>query len=121
MNLLRGVLGVVAGYIILALILHYFGPGPIGSGMDYFLASTAWTIGAALLAGFIAAWIAGQREISTASALSLVIIAASVVSMVRQGATRPGWYETSIAGIGPIAAILGAAVRMLIKAKASRV
>jgi len=114
-SLLRGVFGVFAGYAVMALTLRYFGPGPIGEGMNYFLLSTAWTIGAAMLAGFVAAWIAGQRELSTASALSLVIIAASLVSMVRQGASRPGWYETSIAGIGPLAAILGAALRLLTK------
>lgn len=115
MSLLRGVLGVFAGYVMLALILHYFGPGPIGAGMNYFLVSAAWTVAAAIVAGFVTAWIAGQRELSAASALSLVIIAASVVSMVRQGETRPGWYETSIAGIGPMAAILGAALRLLTK------
>ena len=115
MTLLRGVLGVFAGYALMAVTLRWLGPGPIGEGMNYFLLSAAWTIGAALVAGFLAAWIAGQRELSVASALSLVIIAASLVSMVRQGASRPGWYETSVAGIGPMAAILGAAIRMLTK------
>ncbi|MDE3196812.1 MAG: hypothetical protein KGN84_10740 [Acidobacteriota bacterium] len=115
MTLFRGVLGVFAGYAILALTLHYFGPGPTGTGMNYFLTSAAWTVGAALAAGFVTALIAGQREFAAVSALSLVIIAASVVSIVRQGESTPGWYETSVAGIGPMAAILGAGIRMLFK------
>jgi len=111
----RAVVGIAAGYAVMALFLHFFGPGPNGSGMGYFIESAAWTIVAALLAGFVTAWIAIGAELPAASCLGLVIVAMSVVAMRRQGISRPGWYETSMAGCGPVAALLGAAIRLLIR------
>jgi hypothetical protein len=113
----RGIFGVFAGYGVMVLVLRFLGPGPVGTGMPYFVRSALWTVGAAMLGGFITAWIAGQRELPYASALGLIMIATSVIAMHNQGASRPGWYETSIAGCGPIAALLGAAVRMLLRVR----
>jgi hypothetical protein len=113
----RGLAAVFAGYGLMMLVLHFFAPGPEGAGMHYFLMSASWTIGAAMLAGFVTAWIAGERELPYASGLGLIMIAMSVVAMRNEGASRPGWYETSIAGCGPIAALLGASVRMLMKSR----
>jgi hypothetical protein len=100
----------------MVLVLHFLGPGPVGTGMHYFVTSALWTVAAATLGGFVTAWVAGQPELPYASGLGLIMIAMSVVAMRQEGASRPGWYETSIAGCGPIAALLGAAVRMLVRA-----
>ncbi len=115
MKVARGLIAVFAGYGVMVLILRFFGPGPEGTGMHYFLVSAMWTVCAAMLAGFVTAWIAGERELPYASGLGLIMIAMSLVAMRNEGASRPGWYETSIAGCGPIAAMLGAALRMLLK------
>jgi hypothetical protein len=113
----RGLVAVFGGYGLMMLILRFFAPGPEGTGMPYFLTSVSWTVCAAMLAGFVTAWIAGERELPYASGLGLIMIATSVVAMRNEGASRPGWYETSIAGCGPIAAMLGATVRMLMKSR----
>ena len=115
MKVVRPLIGVAVGYAVMALFLHFFGPGPTGSGMGYFIESAAWTVAAALLAGFTTAWIALGAELPAASILGLVIVAMSVVAMRRRGISRPGWYETSMAGCGPVAALLGAAIRLLIR------
>jgi len=117
-KVVRAVVGVAVGYAVMAFFLHFFGPGSTGSGMGYFIESAAWTIAAALLAGFSAAWIAVGSELPAASTLGLLIVAMSVVAMRRQGISRPGWYEISMAGCGPVAALLGAAVRLLIRRRA---
>ena len=117
MKVARGLVGVFAGYGLMVLILKVFGPGPEGTGMNYFITSAVWTVAATLLSGFLTAWIAGQRELPYASALGLVMIAMSLVEMRSEGASRPGWYETSIAGCGPVAALVGAAVRLLFKGR----
>ena len=83
--------------------------------MGYFIESAAWTVAAALLAGFATAWIAVGAELPAASALGLIIVAMSVIAMRSQGISRPGWYETSMAGCGPVAALLGAAIRLLVR------
>ncbi len=120
MKVARGLIAVFSGYGLMMLVLRFFAPGPEGAGMHYFLTSASWTVGGALLAGFVTAWIAGERELPCASGLGLIMIAMSVVAMRNEGASRPGWYETSIAGCGPIAALLGAALRMLMKSRRAR-
>ena len=117
MKVARGLVAVFAGYGLMMLVLRFFGPGPEGSGMHYFLMSALWTVCAAMMAGFVTAWIAGERELPYASGLGLIMIAMSLAAMRNERASRPGWYETSIAGCGPIAALLGAAVRMLMKSR----
>lgn len=115
MKVARGVVGVFAGYGVVVLVLRFFGPGPTGSGMNYFIVSALWTVAGAFLGGFVTAWIAGKHELPFASALGMALIATSMIAMRREGASRPGWYETSVAGCGPVAALVGAAVRMLVK------
>jgi len=115
MKLARGVTGVFAGYGTLWLIWHFFAPAPTGSGMGFFLLSAMWTVVGAMIGGYITAWIAGRHELPYAAVLGLVLITVSVTGMIRAGASRPGFYEASIAGCGPMAALLGAAIRMLVK------
>jgi hypothetical protein len=35
--------------------------------------------------------------------------------MRQEGVSRPGWYQVTIAGCGPISALIGAAIRLLTK------
>ncbi len=118
MKVVRGVVGVAVGYAVMALFLHFFGPGPTGAGMAYFIESAAWTVAGALLAGFATAWIAVGAELPATSTLGFIIVAMSLVAMRREGISRPGWYETSMAGCGPVAALLGAAIRLFIRRRA---
>jgi hypothetical protein len=86
-----------------------------GLASAHFLLSVTSTIAGALAGGFLAAWIAGGHEIPHAAGVGFAMIVLAVVSMLRQGMLRPGWYETAIAGCGPVAAMTGAAIRMLTK------
>jgi hypothetical protein len=115
-GLLRSLAAVAAGYAVMAAILRGLAPESGDSaGMNYFLLSATWTIVGAIAAGFVAAWIAGRREIPHAAGVGFLMIVTSLVSMRRQETFRPGWYETAVAGCGPIAAMVGAALRMLTK------
>jgi hypothetical protein len=111
---LRSVLAVVLGYGMVAAILHYLAPAPF-EGMSYFLLSAACIAGASLLGGLVTAFIAGGHELAHAAGLGFVMIVTSFVSMRQAGEARPGWYETSMAACGPVAALLGAAIRLLLK------
>ena len=88
---------------------------PGTTALHFLITSVVWTIVAALLSGFVTALIAGRREIPHSSGLGMLMIFASFVSMLQSGQTHPGWYETAIAGCGPVSAMLGAAIRYLIK------
>ena len=85
------------------------------TSMNYFLVSLTSTVLAAVVGGYITALIAGSHEFPYAAGLGFLMIAMSIVSMRQAGASRPGWYETSVAGCGPLSAMIGAAFRLLTK------
>ena len=126
MKVVRSLLSVCLGFAVFFGIVRgmtlVVGSGPDTSGaytngpvMNYLIESLSWTVGAALISGFITAWIAGSREFPHAAALSLLMVIASYVSMRQEGISQPGWYQTSVAGCGPLAAMIGAAIRILAK------
>jgi hypothetical protein len=115
-RILRSAAAVAGGYGFMNLILGKFAPAPGNAGSaDYFLLSLAWTIVGAVAAGFVAAVIAGRHEITHAAGVGFLLILWSLWSMRQQGIARPGWIETIVAGCGPIAVMIGAALRMLTK------
>jgi hypothetical protein len=113
---LKSLSAVAAGYVVMNAILGLFAPTPGDtSSAHYFLLTLAWTIVGAIAAGFVAAILAGRHEIPHAAGVGFLLIVWSLWSMHRQGITRPGWIEIIVAGCGPIAAMIGAALRMLTK------
>ena len=114
MKYVRSVLAVAAGYAAMVAILRFFAPAR-SEGMNYFLLSATCIAAASLLGGLVTAFIAEGHEFAHAAGLGFVMIVMSIVSMREAGAATPGWYETSVAGCGPMAALLGAAIRLLLK------
>jgi hypothetical protein len=126
-SLLSVCLGFAVFFGMVRVMAAVVGSGPDTSGaytsrpvMNYLIESLSWTIGAALIAGYITARVARSREFPHAAALGLLMVMAGFLSMRQQGITKPGWYQTTVAGCGPIAAMIGAAVRMLTKRPADR-
>ena len=120
MKIARGILAAPLGFVIalglfreLAILV-----GPVenyATSMNYFLASLTSTVLAAVIGVYLTALIAGSDEFPQAAGLGFLLIAMSIVSMRQAGAVRPGWYETSVAGCGPLSAMIGAALRLLTK------
>jgi hypothetical protein len=105
---LRGVLGVAVGF---GLFLGAIRLDP-ATGL---LLTASITIGAALLSGYMAALIAGSHEFPWAATIGFLMIGASFYSMRATGIGRPGPYQLTIAGCGPVSTLLGAAIRLLTK------
>ena len=114
MKIVRSLAAVAVGYAVMAAIIRYFAPAP-AEGMKYFLLSATCIAAASMFGGLATALVADGHELAHAAGLGFVMIVMSVVSMRRAGETVPGWYETSIAACGPMAALLGAALRLLFK------
>jgi hypothetical protein len=115
----RGVVGVLFGFGVFFAIIHMLG-ALAGSLADtpparYLLLSLAWTVAAAVLGGYITARIAGSHEFPYAAAVGLLIILLGFLSMRQEGASKPGWYQITLAGCGPISAMIGAAIRLVTK------
>jgi hypothetical protein len=121
----RSLLAVLAGFAItLGLIRALAGlVGPVENyttSMNFYLASLTSTIFAAILGGYVTALIAGSHEFPHAAGLGLLMIGMSFYSMRQAGAVRPGWSEISVAGCGPLSAMIGAALRLLTKRRPAR-
>jgi hypothetical protein len=118
----RSVAAVVVGFLIFAVFIRLLNlftglAADGGAVMNFLLLSVIWTVAAAVLAGYTAARVAGSREFPHAAALGLLMVIVSLASMRLEGIRQPGWYQTTIAGCGPISAMIGAAIRLLTKGR----
>lgn len=121
MTAFRGICGVIAGFALAIAVIAAcertaiiaFNVRSIGVG--YMVASAGWTILAGVVGGFVAAWTAGSRELPWSAGVGFLLVVLSVIAMRRQGASQPGWYETAVAGCGPISALIGGTIRLLTK------
>lgn len=115
----RSVLGVLLGFgvffAIIRMLSAFAGSLTNAPPANYLLLSLAWTVVAAVLGGYITARIAGSHEFPHAAAVGLLIIAMGFIAMRQEGASQPSWYQITIAGCGPISAMIGAAIRLLTK------
>ena len=116
MRAARSLGAVLAGFAVFAGVVWVFTPLVSRAfSMGVLLGTLAYCVTAAVAAGYVAGWLAGTRELPHAAGVGLLMIALSVWLMQRAGAVRPGWYEATIAGCGPVAAFFGAALRRLTK------
>jgi hypothetical protein len=107
----RSVVGVLFGFGVFLAIVRMLS---VVFGSSLYI-SVGLTIVAAVLGGYIAARIAGAHEFPHAAAVGMLMIGMSFLSMREEGVSRPGWYQITIAGCGPISALIGAAIRLLTK------
>jgi hypothetical protein len=117
MKVARSLAGVLFGFLVFFAIIRmlsaFAGSMTNAPPAGYLWLSLAWTVGGAILAGYVAARIAGAHEFPHAAAVGLLIILMSFVSMRAEGASRPDWYQITLAGCGPISTMIGAAIRVL--------
>jgi hypothetical protein len=115
----RSVMGVLFGFGVFFAIINMLGAfaGSLTNTppANYLLLSLAWTVAAGVLSGYITARIAGSHEFPHAAAVGMLIIVLGFLSMRQEGASQPGWYQITIAGCGPISAMIGAAIRLVTK------
>ncbi len=123
MKMVRSILGVLAGLAVMVgivttltpVVARYFRAEDFRvMNQAFMLANLTYTVTAAVLAGFVTSWIAGRRELRHVAVLGLLMIAISYYSMRQQTLERPGWYEVVLGGCGPMAAMVGAALKMLV-------
>lgn len=120
-RIVRSVLAIVLGFgfflVIVQMLAAFTGSLPNAAPGNYLLLSVTWTVAASVLSGYIVARIAGAHEFPHAAAVGMLMIGMSFVWMRQEGASQPGWQQIAIAGCGPISAMIGAAIRVLAKAR----
>ncbi len=124
MTVVRSLLGVIAGFAVFAVIVGFITPIATRTfgvenfesfSMSLLFAALGYTIVAATLGGFVTGVIARQRELPLAGTVGLLMVGMGFISMQQHGLARPGWYEMTIAGCGPVSALFGAGISRLTK------
>jgi peptidoglycan/LPS O-acetylase OafA/YrhL len=67
----------------------------------------AYSVIAALVGGYVAAWIAPRRPVKHAVLLAVFALVMSIVSAVLQGDRQPRWYQVLLAVCMPMVIVLG--------------
>ncbi len=110
-SFLRGIAGVAIGFVLFVVAIRMVSPS------DGLMLNATATIAASLAAGFLTALVAGSHEVPWAATVGMLMIGSSFLAIRQEGLPRPGWYEMTIAGCGPVSALLGAAIWLLVKLK----
>ena len=106
MKVARGLAGVLLGFGMFLAIVHMLSGNLV--------LTVTWTVAAAVLGGYITARIAGAHEFPTRRR-SAADDRDELPLHAPGRSSRPGWYQITIAGCGPISALIGAAIRLLTK------
>ncbi len=109
MKFVRYFAAVVIGFALFVAAVRMVSPS------DGLALNATCTIAAAIVSGYLIALIAGSREMPVTSTVGLLMVVASFEIVRQEGLPRPGWYEMTIAGCGPVSLMLGAAIRLLTK------
>jgi hypothetical protein len=113
---LRGILAVIAGYIVLVGIvdaanyaLQAVEPGWFLAGAPptqaYLAVNIAYSFVAALIAGYVTALVAKQPKLQSVYVLAAVSLAMAILSALTADADQPRWYQIVRALLMPAAVI----------------
>jgi hypothetical protein len=120
LTLLRSLLAVPIGFVLFVAAIRLIPTPPDTYPTNYLLLNLMCTISAAILCGYLTALIAGRYELPHAATLGVVMVMVGFFAMHQAAARSPGWPEMAIAGCGPIAAMMGGALRVLTKRRAKQ-
>jgi hypothetical protein len=120
LRIVRSLAAVVIGFVFVLLSLRLLplivgDPDGLTDRQGFQVLTLVWTVVAAVIAGYLTALIAGAHEFPHAASVGFLLILASLISIRQHALVRPGWYEITIAGCGPISAMIGCALRLLTK------
>ena len=116
--ILRSILGVVAGFLTLNIILFISTPASIAiqrlqsghhaSGTLAF--SIVWSFAASFAAGYVCALIAAENRIETAGVFAAIMLVFGVFSYLHYTGRQSVWYQIMIVVIPPMLIVAGGAL-----------
>jgi hypothetical protein len=119
METLRSVLGVVLGCLIgaatgMGVVTWLFG-GDIEGGVGPWLVGILVFAAAQILAGFLAATIAGRRRLLHAGIVAGLFALVRLVEVLKGSAVEPTWYRIMVLLVGTAAILFGGHLAMSIR------
>jgi hypothetical protein len=121
---LRGVISLVVGGLALcvptALLLELSGADRVIPGIGFLVFAILYFAGFGMLGGFVAAVVAGRREVMHTAALAAFVALMIVISLIVEPHTRSIWSSLVGLFVAVPAVVLGGFVRGRIVARSAR-
>jgi hypothetical protein len=125
MIILRAFLALLAGFVSMAVlvviataVLMKFVPGWVGETgkprAGYIFVNLGYSLTAAMVGGFVTAWIALNNQLIHVLALALIVLLLSALSAVQQRGKQPIWYQLTLLALTPVGVFLGGLIRIKI-------
>jgi hypothetical protein len=123
MIILRAFLALLAGFVSMAVlvgiataVLMKFVPGWVGETgkprAGYIFVNLGYSLTAAMVGGFVTAWIALNNQLIHVLALALIVLVLSALSAVQQRGKQPIWYQLTLLVLTPVGVFLGGMIRI---------
>jgi hypothetical protein len=123
MLILHAFLALLAGFLAMALLVTaatvvitklvpaWVGaPGHPRSG--YIFVNLGYSFAAAMVGGYVTAWLAKDNPLIHALALALIVLLLAALSAIQQRGMQPIWYQLLLVAITPAGVLLGGLLRV---------
>jgi hypothetical protein len=123
MPVLRSFLALLAGFLTMAVIAgiitaalrkltpHWLGlTNHLNAG--YVLINLSYSLAAAMMGGYITAWLARDRSLTHVFVLALIALLVAALSALQQRGQQPIWYQLLLVAITPLGVLIGGLIRL---------
>jgi len=125
MLILCAFLALIAGFLSMALlvalataILTKFVPEWVGGKgqprSGYIFVNLGYSLAAAMVGGYVTAWIAQTNQLIHALVLALIVLLLAALSALQQRGQQPVWYQLTLIALTPAGVVIGGFLRLRI-------
>ena len=123
MLILRAFLALIAGFVSMAFLvgvataaLSRFVPGWVGAKGQprggYIFVNLGYSLAAAMVGGYVTAWIASNNPLIHTLVLALIVLLLSALSALQQRGQQPIWYQLTLIALTPAGVVIGGFLRL---------
>ena len=123
MLIVRAFLALIAGFVTMAVlvaiataVLTRRVPEWVGEKgkprAGYIFVNLGYSLAAAMVGGYVTAWIAQENPLIHALFLALVVLLLSALSALQQRGLQPIWYQLTLIALTPVGVIAGGLLRL---------
>jgi hypothetical protein len=123
MLILRAFFALLAGFATMAVLIGVataalvkFVPEWVGKPghprAGYINVNIGYSFAAAMLGGYVTAWVAAANPLIHVLALAMIVLLLSALSALQQRGQQPIWYQLAMVAITPAGVFLGGMIRL---------
>ena len=123
MPIVRAFLALVAGFLSMAILVGVITTGLMKSSpqwvgvtgrprLAYVLVNFAYSLLAAMIGGYVTAWIAAGNPLKHVLVLAIIVLLLGALSALQQRRIQPIWYQLLLMVITPAGVMLGGLLRL---------